>query len=102
VSPAVITRAQAAQQGIALTRATQTLQLSRRGEERYDRVSMADLRFSRPFRFGSRSIAPQIDIFNIMNSATPTTNTLAVGASYLAPVEILSPRIARIGVVFNF
>lgn len=102
VSTFVMTRAQAAQQGIALTRATQTIQLSRRGEERYDRVNMLDLRFSRPIRFGSRSIAPQIDIFNILNSATQTTNTLAVGASYLAPVEILAPRIARIGFVLNF
>jgi len=102
VSTFVMTRAQAAQQGIALTRATQTVQLSRRGKERYDRVSMLDLRLSRPFQVGGVRVAPQIDVFNITNAATPTTNTLAVGSSYLAPVEILAPRIARIGIVLDF
>ena len=63
---------------------------------------MVDLRLSRPFRFGSRSIAPQIDFFNIGNANTATSQTVTVGGNYLLPVEILSPRIIRVGFSINF
>jgi hypothetical protein len=97
-----VTRALAAPQGVALTRATQTVYLSERGDERYDNVVMADIRFSRAFRFGSRSLTPQVDIFNITNSDTVTTHNIGVGGAYLAPNEILAPRIIRVGFSLNF
>ena len=102
ISTYSLTRAVAAQQGITLTRASQTILLSERGEERYPNVTMFDLRFSRRFRFGSRSITPQVDLFNIGNADTTVAHTVAVGPSYLQPVEILAPRIIRIGFALNF
>lgn len=102
ISTYSLTRAVAATQGIALTRASQTIQLSERGDERYDNVTMVDLRLSRSFRFGSRSFQPQIDFFNVGNADTATARTLAVGGSYLTPTEILSPRIIRVGFSLNF
>ena len=102
VSTYSLTRAVAATQGITLTRASQTIQLSERGDERYGNVTMVDLRLSRSFRFGSRSFQPQIDFFNVGNADTATARTLAVGTSYLNPVEILSPRIIRVGFSLNF
>ncbi|HYE88943.1 MAG TPA: hypothetical protein VEA16_21465, partial [Vicinamibacterales bacterium] len=102
VSTYSLSRATAATQGIALTRATQTIQLSERGDERFPDVTMVDLRLSRGFRFGSRSITPTIDFFNVTNTDTRDNQNSAVGASYLLPTSILSPRIIRVGFSLNF
>ncbi len=102
VSTYSLSRAVAATQGINLTRATQAIQLSERGDERYGNVTMFDVRLSRSFRFGSRSFQPTVDFFNIGNSDTAVARTLAVGGSYLNPVEILAPRIIRVGFSLNF
>jgi Carboxypeptidase regulatory-like domain len=98
-----LTRAVAATQGITLTRASQTILLSERGLERYPNVTMFDIRLSRAFRFaGGRSFTPTIDFFNIGNADATVAHTVAVGGSYLAPSEILSPRIIRVGFSLNF
>jgi hypothetical protein len=103
VSTYNLTRAVAATQGITLTRASQTVQLSERGDERFGDVMMLDIRLSRSFRLGARSsIAPQIDFFNIGNADTTTNHAVAVGPSYLQPSDILAPRIIRVGFAFNF
>jgi hypothetical protein len=102
VSTYVLSRANAALQGVNLARATQTLQLSERGEERYGNVTMVDIRISRSFNFGSRSIQPYADFFNIGNADTAVTQTVAVGPNYLYPTEILAPRIIRVGFSLNF
>ncbi len=105
VSTFALSRAAAAEQGITLTRASQPIQLSRRGDERYDNVVLADFRLAKIFRFGSRSISPQIDFFNITNADTVVATTVAVGPSYLLPAggdPILSPRIIRVGFSLNF
>ena len=102
VSSYSLTRAVAATQGIALTRASQTISLSERGDERFPTVTMADLRLSRAFRFGSRSFTPTVDFFNVTNTDTRDNQNSAVGANYLLPTSILSPRIIRIGFSLNF
>ncbi len=102
VSTYALSRAVAATQGISLTRASQTIQLSERGDERYDNVTMFDIRLSRSFRFGSRSFQPQVDFFNIGNADTAVGTTTAVGPTYLRPTEILAPRIIRVGFSLNF
>jgi hypothetical protein len=103
VSTYSLTRAAAALQGITLTRASQTIQLSQRGTERFNDVTMADLRLSKTFRFGGgRSIQPTIDFFNIGNASTVVNQATAVGTTYLNPTEILAPRIIRVGFALNF
>jgi hypothetical protein len=97
-----ITRAFAAAQGINLTRASQTIALSERGEERYPNVVMVDLRIDRAFRFGSRSIRPYADFYNLSNADTVVRHNVGVGATYLGPAEILAPRIIRVGFSLNF
>jgi hypothetical protein len=88
---------------VALTRGTQTVFLSERGTERLPQVNETDIRISRPFKFGSsRRITPQVDFFNITNSASAVTITQAVGGSYLAPTQILAPRIIRVGFAILF
>jgi hypothetical protein len=98
-----LTRAVAATQGIALTRANQTINLAARGEERYPNVVMADVRLSRRFRFGgNRSFQPEISVFNITNADTVVSHTVSIGGNYLRPTQILAPRIARVGFTLLF
>jgi len=97
-----VTRAIATAHGVSLTRAEQTIPLSRRGEERYPNVTLVDLRVSRTFHFGNRRIVPQLDLFNIGNASTIVSVNNAVGGTYLEPREILGPRIIRIGFSLDF
>jgi hypothetical protein len=106
VSTYSLTRAAAAAQGIVLTRASQTIQLSRRGDERYDNVVMFDARLGKSFNFGAgRRFTPEISFFNITNADTVVNTTTAVGSSYRLPAggdPILSPRIIRVGFALSF
>jgi hypothetical protein len=87
----------------AMTRGSQTVFLSARGDERLPTVTTADIRISRAFRFmQTRKIVPEIDFFNINNAAPALTITSAVGGSYLAPTQLLAPRIIRVGFAVNF
>jgi hypothetical protein len=87
----------------SLVRASQTVFLSDRGEERFPTVTMVDLRVSRPIRFaGSRQFVPQLDVFNIGNASTVVNLASGVGGSYLRPSEIVAPRIIRVGFSIDF
>jgi hypothetical protein len=76
--------------------------LSNRGDERLPNVTSLDLRLSRAFKFGQRRISPQVDFFNIGNAAPIVSLNSAVGGTYLAPSEILAPRIIRVGFAVDF
>jgi hypothetical protein len=98
-----VTSAAAAAQGTTMTRGSQTLPLSMRGDERRPNVTMVDLRISRAFSIGGgRRIVPQADFFNIGNASTVVNRTVAVGPAYLTPVEVLAPRIIRVGLSLDF
>jgi carboxypeptidase family protein/TonB-dependent receptor-like protein len=97
-----VTRAMATAAGVSLTRASQTVALAERGDERLPAVTSVDLRVSRRFRFGAHSISPSIDFFNIGNAAPVVSLQNAVGTTYLDPREILSPRIIRVGFSVDF
>jgi hypothetical protein len=86
-----------------LTRASQAVRLSKRGDERLPNVTMLDLRLSRSFSLGGgRSLNPQLDVFNVTNASTFVTRNVNVGSVYLVPTEILAPRIIRFGLALNF
>ena len=102
VSTYSVTRALATAAGVALTRSSQTVFLSDRGDERYPNVTLIDLRISRVFRFGTRRIEPTFDIFNLGNASTITTLTTGVGSTYMIPSAIVSPRIMKVGFNINF
>jgi hypothetical protein len=86
----------------ALTRASQTVRLSERGDERLPDVAMVDLRVSRAFRFGTRRITPLVEVFNLTNADTIIGYKTTTGSSYLRPSDILAPRIFRLGVTVDF
>jgi len=86
-----------------LTRSTQVIPLSARGDERLPTVTLVDLSFSRAFNFAQgRRIVPRLDIYNVGNAATVVVLNPAVGGSYLAPSQIVAPRIMRVGFSVNF
>ena len=66
-------------------------------------MTLVDLRVSRAFRFGpGRRLVPQFDIFNLMNAHTADSISNGVGATYLVPQTIVSPRIMKVGLSINF
>jgi hypothetical protein len=85
-----------------LTRSSQTVRLSKRGDERLPDVAMIDLRVSRTFRFNDRRVTPMIELFNLTNADTVVGYNANVGGSYLRPTEILSPRLLRLGISVDF
>lgn len=86
-----------------LVRSSQSVLLSDRGDERLPTVTMVDMRISRPIRFGrDLQIVPQLEVFNIGNAATVVNLNGGVGRTYLAPSEIVAPRIVRVGFSINF
>lgn len=87
----------------SLTRASQRALLTRSGAERLPDVTMLDLRLSRPVRLGRHwHVIPMVEVFNLTNAATIVRLTPTVGSRYLAPQEILSPRIVRLGCRVEF
>ena len=84
--------------------ATKTILLTQGTDQfRLDKVSTFDARAEKMFKFGRTSIAADFDVFNLFNNAT------VLGKQYNARVtaynnilEIMNPRIARLGVRFFF
>jgi len=102
VSTYSVTRAAAAAAGVTLTRASQTVALSQRGDERLPTMTLADISISRTFRFGTRRIIPRFDIFNLTNANTADSVSNGVGGTYLVPQTIVAPRIMKLGFAINF
>ncbi len=75
------------------------VQLDPMGDIRYDNMLTMDLRLDRPFRFGSVSLIPALDLFNVTNSNTvlaQNRNQAATNANVIS--GIMPPRVARIGI----
>jgi outer membrane receptor protein involved in Fe transport len=97
-----VTRAAASAVGVNLTRASQNVALSQRGDERLPTMTLADISISRTFKFGPRRIIPRFDIFNLTNSNTADSIATGVGATYLVPQTIVAPRVMKVGFSVNF
>src|SRR5262249_5454953 len=102
VSTYSVTRAAAQAVGVNLTRASQTVFLSQRGDDRLPTMPLLHLRIIRSFRFGTTRIIPRFDIFNLTNAATADAINNGVGGSYLIPTSIVAPRIAKIALQITF
>ena len=89
---------------MALTRASQTVFLSDRGDERLhggDAARPAPL--ARRSASAQRRIEPQFDIFNLANASTVADSiNVGVGSTYWLPATIVAPRIMHVGFSLNF
>jgi hypothetical protein len=73
------------------------------GENRYDNLHTVDMRLDRTFHFGSVSVVPAVDLFNLTNTNTVqamNNNQSAANAKQVS--GILPPRIARFGVAVRW
>ena len=72
-----------------------------------ERTNLMDMRFAKIFRFVGRRTDVGMDLYNLFNSnvtsAYQQTYEYATnGAAWLRPTAIVSPRLARFHVTFNF
>lgn len=81
---------------------TVTLLMEPVGTRRLDHVTLVDLRIERLMRLKGRRVSAFLDVFNCLN-VNPEQNAIwSSGASFLRPLTIVSPRIARIGLTVNW
>ena len=69
------------------------------GDTRYDNMHSVDLRLDRSFRFGTVTLIPAIDVFNLTNTSTviaQNRNQVAANANVIS--GIIAPRVARLGI----
>jgi len=70
---------------------------------RYEWTKIWDNRLSKRFKtFGNQSIEGTIDLFNSLNTNTIYEQTNRNGSTYLAPTDIIAPRVFRLGVKYRF
>jgi hypothetical protein len=80
-----------------------TLPLEALGTQRDPAQHVVNLKASRPFRLGGqRRISLSGEVFNLFNVNTATTVRYVSSTTYGAISAILPPRVARIGIEFNF
>lgn len=73
------------------------------GDVRYDNTFSMDARVDRTFRFGTVSIIPAIDVFNLTNANTIAARNRQQAATNANTVSgILAPRVARLGVTVRW
>ena len=85
--------------------ATKSVLLTNGADEfRLDTVSSLDARVEKMFKFGRTNLAGVLDIFNLFNNATVLGKQYNArsASTYNSVLEIMNPRIARLGVRFFF
>jgi hypothetical protein len=80
-----------------------SIKASPRGEQRNDDVVVLDMRLAKSFSFkrGMR-LRGFADVYNLTNTNAVQDMTVSYGANFLRPSLISGPRIARVGVRFEF
>jgi hypothetical protein len=80
-----------------------TIRLEPYGSQRLSAQNILNLRGSKDFSFGgSRRIDVDVDVFNVLNAATPTSANFQSGPSFGYVTNVIPARIARLGVRFRF
>ncbi|HEY2149959.1 MAG TPA: carboxypeptidase regulatory-like domain-containing protein [Vicinamibacterales bacterium] len=69
---------------------------------RQDNVTILDVRVEKAIKLGSQTLSGFIDGYNLSNSNAATNINWSSGATYLTPSTIIGPRLARIGVKFDW
>jgi hypothetical protein len=86
-----------------LNQGSVTILAEPRGRTRLDNVTLWDVRFSKAFRFSrGQQLEGMLDFFNLLNQAAATTINQNLGTTFGRPIQILQPRVARLGLSFTF
>ena len=87
--------------------AQQSVDLLAPGDIYGDRITVMDLRVAKVLRFGGKRLNVGFDLYNLFNANPPTAyetvfDVATVGARWLQPTAVLSPRATRFNVQFEF
>jgi hypothetical protein len=80
----------------------ETIILNEPGSVYYPRYNQLDINFRKTFRFGSKTLTGQVDLFNVLNGSAIWTQINTVGSSLGVITETLQGRTPRIGLTFKF
>jgi hypothetical protein len=69
---------------------------------RMDNASVVDVRAEKGITFSSRRLGLFFDVYNIFNTNPETNLSATSGATWLRPLTIVPPRIAKVGVKFDW
>jgi hypothetical protein len=86
----------------SLNYANPTIQAEPMNSNRLRSISVLDIRVERGFTILGRRISPFFDVYNLMNSNAEQNITVTSGTSWLRPINIMPPRVARIGARFDW
>jgi hypothetical protein len=81
---------------------TVTLRLEPYGGEKGPMRSLVNLRASKIFKFGTRNVQVDADALNAFNSNTAWIQTYVSGPTYGYVTQIVSPRVLRLGISYEF
>jgi hypothetical protein len=80
-----------------------SIKASPRGEQRNDDVVIFDMRLAKAFTFkGTHTIRGFVDVYNTFNTNAVQDMTTSYGSNFLRPSLISGPRIARVGLRYEF
>jgi hypothetical protein len=79
-----------------------TLRLEPYGGEKGPMRSLVNLRASKIFKFGTRNVQVDADALNAFNSNTAWIQTYVSGPTYGYVTQIVSPRVLRLGISYEF
>jgi hypothetical protein len=80
-----------------------TIRMEPFGSQQLSAQNILNLRGSKDFTFGrSRKVDIDVDIFNVLNAATPTAASFVTGPAFGFVSNVIPARIARLGVRFRF
>ncbi len=80
----------------------QLVQVEPESANRVANVTLLDLRLEKGFRVQAFRLSAFFDMFNLLNTNAEQDINQTAGATYLRPLNILSPRVARIGAKIEF
>jgi hypothetical protein len=81
---------------------TATVQLIRPNTVFGDRLNQTDFRVAKNFRVGSLRLQGQVDLYNLFNANPVIALNTTYGANWLRPINVLTPRMGRVGLLINF
>jgi hypothetical protein len=73
------------------------------GTRRMDNITILDVRVEKGFKLGGhRRLAGFVDVFNLLNANPEQNASWSSGPSFLRPLSIVPPRLARLGVKLDW
>jgi len=85
-----------------LNYANPTLNAEPMNTNRTAHVSLIDIRIDRAITIRGNRLMPFFDLYNVTNNNAEQNITVSSGASWLRPINIVSPRLMRAGVKFDW